>query len=218
MIATRTKHGRDRMVATVADWLPKLSDWLCYTPKTYPVIVCGVPAATALVARKDLAALIVKHNPDVIARPEALKWAEFLGSGRCQAARGVQALPTSIVLHFADPETVNESINRHIVICGKLLPTAQFIPPPPMCYNCQGTGHLARSCKMATRCGLCVGNHDTRLCHGAQQHAPLDQLPPLKCIECQGPHAASDSRCLACRAAVHTHRCRIADAGPHFPI
>ena len=101
-IATRTKHGCDRMVTTVADWLPKLSDRLCYTPKTYPVIVSGVPAAAALIAHKELVALIVEHNPDVIVQPEALKQAEFLGSGRRQAACEVQALPTSIVLHFAD--------------------------------------------------------------------------------------------------------------------
>ena len=175
-IATRTKHGCDRMVATVADWLPKLSDQLCYTPKTYPVIVCGVPAAAALVARKDLAALIVEHNLDVIVWLEALKWAEFLGSCRREAAHGVQALPTSIVLHFADPATANESIDRHIVICGKLLPTANLIPPPPMCYNCQGTGHLAHSCKMATRCGLCAGNHVTVLQHAAA--CPPGSTPP----------------------------------------
>ena len=159
-IATRMENGHNRMVTTVVDWPPKLSDQLCYTPKIYPVIVCGVPAATALIAHKELTTLIAKHNLDVITWPKALQQAKFLGSGHCQAAHGVQALPTSIELHFAHPETANESIDWHIVICGKLLPTAKFIPSPPMCYNCQGTGHLVCSCKMATRCGLCMGNHD----------------------------------------------------------
>ena len=83
-IATETKAGCDKMVDTVGDWLPKLSDQLHYVQKTYPIIVHRVPAEFALLADEDgedLTALIVKHNADIIMRPEALKQAEFLAPG-----------------------------------------------------------------------------------------------------------------------------------------
>ena len=120
---------RDMMVETVEAWLPKLSDQLHYVQKTYPVIVHRVPTDfVSLVSEDggDLMALIAEHNTDIITRPDALKRAEFLAPGRNQAPHGVSP---PIVLHFADPAATNKSIDQHIALCSRLLPTAKFIPP-----------------------------------------------------------------------------------------
>ena len=222
-VATDTKEGRDMMIATVNTWLPKLSDRLKYVQKTYPVIVYGVPTACVSPASdtdEDLAALIVEHNSDILVRPEALTRAEFLApghgqTGRRQAPRGAKI---SLVLHLADPAVANKCIDRHIVLFGGLFPTAKFVPHPPRCYNCQITGHLARSCKMPTRCGLCAENHDTQQCRNMRKNSPLDQLPPLKCVGCQGPHAASDTSCPARRMAIQAHRRKITVTDFYFPV
>ena len=165
-IATETKAGCDKMVDTVGDWLPKLSDQLHYVQKTYPVIMHRVPAEFTLLAGedgKDLMALIVEHNADIIVWPEALKHAEFLAPSHSQVPHSA-SMPTSIVLHFMDPVVVNKSINQHVTLCSGLSPTAKFILCPPICFNCQHTGHFTCSCRILTRCSLCAENHDMQLC------------------------------------------------------
>ena len=207
------------MVDSVEVWLPKLSDRLHYIQETYPVIMHRVPTEEfALLADEDgedLTALIVEHNADIIVRPEALKQAEFLAPGHGRAPHSA-SMPTSIVLHFTDPVVANKSIDQHIALWGGLSPTAKFIPRPPICFNCQHTGHFTRSCRSLTRCGLCTENHDMRLCWATRKSTPPDQLPFFKCARCQGPHATADSGCPVRSAATHAHWHRITDVGPHF--
>ena len=50
-----------------------------------------------------------------------------------------------------------------------------------------------------------------------RENTPPDQLPPLKCAGCQGPHAASDSNCPARRSAIQAHRCKFTDTAFYFP-
>src|SRR6266481_7747771 len=50
-----------------------------------------------------------------------------------------------------------------------------------------------------------VEEHDTRQCHNMRKYAPPDQIPPLKCVRCQGPHAATDHSCPVQRAVVCSH-------------
>ena len=90
--------------------------------------------------------------------------------------------------------------------------------PPPQCFNCQQVGHIARHCKSGTICGLCAKGHDTCQCGTAQKDHPIDQITPLNCAGCQGPHAASDKNCPIRRAAVYQHWCNITDKGRYFPV
>ena len=207
----------DMTVDTIDQWLPKLSSQLRYIPRTYPVIVHGVPTMSVPPhideESGDLTALFCEQNTDIITCPAALKQAAFL-------ARGCGPVPCkshgSAILYFMDHEMANKSIDWHIALGGRLLPTTKFVLPPLQCYNCQHMGHPARYCKTATRCGRCAGNHDTRHCQSTNEDSPPDQPAPLKCTRCQGSHAASDNNCTAHAAAILSHWHRIAEEGPHF--
>ena len=56
---------------------------------------------------------------------------------------------------------------------------------PPRCYNCQGTGHKAFSCREPQRCGRCaqVG------------HSMNDCSSEPKCAKCSGSHSVSSRTC-----------------------
>ena len=62
------------------------------------------------------------------------------------------------------------------------------------CFNCQGQGHLARTCKEATVCGNCAqtGHH----------HRECLTLTP-KCPKCGGNHRAKDHKSRASAKAVN---------------
>ena len=173
--------GQDMMVDMIDQWLPKLSSQLHYIPRTYPVIVHGVP--TTFVPPHineesgDLVALFCEQNTDIIICPAALQQAAFLACGHGPAPHKSHG---SVILYFTDCEMANKSIDCHIALGGRLLPTAKFVPPPLQCYNCQHMGHPARYCKTATRCGCCAGNHDTWHCQSANEDSPPDQPAPLK--------------------------------------
>jgi hypothetical protein len=54
------------------------------------------------------------------------------------------------------------------------------------CHRCQRVGHLAWSCKEASRCGHCAGDHERRDC------------PPgstAKCLECNEQHPTGYRQC-----------------------
>ena len=188
-VATDMKGEHNMMIATVNTWLPKLSDQLKYVQKTYLVIVYDVPTACVSPASntdEDLMALIIEHNMDILAWPEALTQAKFMapGHGQTGCRQAPHGAKIALVLHFADPVVANNGIDWHVALFGGLFPTAKFVLHPPRCYNCQITGHLAHSSKMSTRCRLCVENHDIQQCQNMCKHTPPDQLPPLKCAGC----------------------------------
>ena len=56
----------------------------------------------------------------------------------------------------------------------------------PRCYNCQGVGHKAYSCKEAQRCGKCAQvGHSWTICQA--------EVP--KCATCTGPHTVTSRYC-----------------------
>ena len=57
---------------------------------------------------------------------------------------------------------------------------------PPQCYNCQGLGHKAFSCKEVKRCGKCAQEgHDLNNC----------QVIKPRCVMCSGPHTVMSRHC-----------------------
>ena len=161
----------------------------------------------------DVCEHLVDHNSDIFAHPSTLLSAEFLGS-KCnrtsQKARG------SLILHIADPVTANTCIDHCIAFEGSLLPTAKFVCHPPRCFNCHQTGHFAHSCQAESRCGLCMGAHNTKEYGNSRVDSPDGHPAPLKCVACGGPHTASDNSCAACRAAIGRHWVETAGTGPFY--
>ena len=196
-------------------WLPKLSDLLSLACRTYPVLVLGVPSTfDTAIDGEDLRGIIDSNN-EFIEHLSAIQHVKFLPHRRTQAASRENC---ALIIHFANPITVNCCINCHVILQGRLLPTAKYVHHPPQCYSCHWEGHLARSCRQKPCCSLCVGEHNTQDCRGTWKEGPPGRFIPLKCPRCDRPHAMMDVRCPARREAVHNHWCRIADTGPHFPV
>ena len=109
-IATTTEVGHNVLVERMDEWLPKLSDELHYSQKTYPVLVHGVPTSfNTSRDSEDIVKELIGKNSDIITHPAALQSTKFLGNthGRMhQKAHG------SLVIYFSDPTIVNACVNR----------------------------------------------------------------------------------------------------------
>ena len=196
-------------------WLPKLLDLLSLAHRTYPILILGMPSTFNMSIDGEDVRSIIDSNNEFIEHLSAIQYVEFLPHRRTQVASRENCV---LIIHFADPTTANCCIDRHVILRGRLLPTVKYVHRPPQCYSCHQEGHLARSCRQKCPCSLCTGEHNTRDCRGTWKEGPPVRFIPLKCLRCDGPHATVDIRCPAHREAVHNHWCRIADAGPHFPV
>ena len=202
-------------IEAVDDWLPRLSEHLWYSHKFYPVLVHGVPVSFDTSRDgKDVNDKLIDYNEDIMARPAALRSVEFLGGNNGRSPRTTHG---SLVLNFTDPTIANTCIGCHVALHSSLLPNVKFVHPPPCCFNCHLTGHIARFCKNERKCGLCAGDHDMRRCGSSRADRLVGQYTPLKCTVCGGPHAASGNGCPVHRAAIDRHRVEAMGAGPYYP-
>ncbi|KAG2000823.1 hypothetical protein GB937_010797 [Aspergillus fischeri] len=101
---------------------------------------------------------------------------------------------SSLLVDIGSPEGANLLIREGIVIDGEIKEVELFDPQCLItrCFNCQGYGHAARSCRANKKCGFCAaGGHSHKIC-------PLKgQKTKQRCANCAGRHIAGSQDCRA---------------------
>ena len=152
---------RDMLIGSIHEWLPQLSDSLTYIPKTYPVLIHGMPTSFDTSHDSPNINALLDVNLDIILHPSTLQHVEFL---ICNPGCLQHKTHSSVVLHFMDPTVANDCIAHQVSLHGQLLSMVKFIRHPPRCYSCHQLGHFAQACKLKRACGLHMDTHDTRSC------------------------------------------------------
>ena len=97
--------------------------------------------------------------------------------------------PLQVVLvSFSSIDDVQNIISDGVFINNLFLQPEKFIPKikPTRCFKCNKFGHVANLCKNNTHCCKC----------GSDQHSQKDcSSQSMKCVNCDGNHAASDTKC-----------------------
>ena len=165
-----SKAVQDTLIGLIHEWLPQLSDGLTYIPKTYPVLIHGVPTSFDTSHDSPDINALLDVNLDIIPHPSTLQHVEFLirNPGRLQ-----HKTHSSVVLHFMDPTVANDCIAHQVSLHGRLRSMVKFIQHPPRCYSCHQLGHFAWACKLKRACGLHTDAHNTRSCEAVpSNHRP----------------------------------------------
>ena len=134
---------RDTLINSISVWLPKLLGSLTYIPKTYPVLVHGVPTSFDRSCDSSDIHTLLDTSLDIITHPCSLQHAEFLIHNPSHLRHKAHS---SVILHFTDPDAANSCIAHQVSLHGRLLRTVKFIWRPPSCYHCHQLGHFARDC------------------------------------------------------------------------
>ena len=112
-INTDSEVGQNLLVSMVHRWLPKLSERLVHTPKSYPVLVHGFPTLHDPShdchgeEYEHLAAATVDNNPKIIMDPATLICAKYQTYGHGHSHR--QVPPMTAVL----PAVMNHTFPYH---------------------------------------------------------------------------------------------------------
>ena len=113
-----------RIISSIHEWLPQLSDGLIYIPKTYPVLIHGMPTPFDTSCDSPDINSLLDVNLDIIPHPSTLHHADFL---ICNPSRLQHKTHSSVVLHFTDPTVANDCIARQVSLHGQLLSTVKFV-------------------------------------------------------------------------------------------
>ncbi|XP_021345232.1 uncharacterized protein LOC110445137 [Mizuhopecten yessoensis] len=104
---------------------------------------------------------------------------------RILSKKNNKLVPTdTFVLTIATP-----SLPSAVVIGYQRCSVSVYIPNPLRCRNCQKYGHHEKRCRRKTVCQYCgrEGHEDQSDC----------DIANLRCVNCEGKHAASSRDCLA---------------------
>ncbi|KAH9363651.1 hypothetical protein HPB48_013665 [Haemaphysalis longicornis] len=80
---------------------------------------------------------------------------------------------------------VGGTLPEHIYLANVRSPVHPTTPRPLQCYKCGRFNHIRVTCRHATRCERCAGDHDQADCNETQ----------LKCANCQQDHKFSSPYC-----------------------
>ena len=91
-VATGSKAEHKMCTGMIQRWLPKLSDQLSYTHKTYLVLVHGIPTAFDMSCDgQDLTINLISNNANIIMHPLTLQHTEFLTQAHNQSSHKTRA-------------------------------------------------------------------------------------------------------------------------------
>jgi hypothetical protein len=89
---------------------------------------------------------------------------------------------------------------NHLIVCNRQCELDDYIAygRSTQCRNCQAYGHPAALCRNSPRCAVCADPHETKehpcalpIC----KKGPACTHPPIRCVNCDAPHKASDPNC-----------------------
>jgi len=93
------------------------------------------------------------------------------------------------------------SIGRqNLIVCNRECQLDDYISygRSTQCRNCQIYGHPAALCRNDSCCAVCAGPHETKA-HPCTlptcKKGPSCTHPPIRCVNCNAPHKASDPNC-----------------------
>ena len=147
----------------------------------YPIKINNVRTDAILqpngVVKEDALAALNDSNNTQLAK---LSW---LSSRHVRKAYG------SMVVFFTKGSEAARFLRDGFFTVGGESAYARVFEPntgPPRCYNCQGLGHKAFSCKEAKRCGKCAQEgHDFNNCQAIEP----------RCVMCSGSHTVMSRHC-----------------------
>ena len=105
------------------------------------------------------------------------------------SARQARKAYGSMVVFFTRGSESERFLREGFINVGEESAYVRVFEPncgPPRCYNCQGTGHKAFSCKESRRCGNCA--------QVGHSHSECIVSEP-KCALCSGPHSMTSRAC-----------------------
>jgi len=89
---------------------------------------------------------------------------------------------------------------QHLIVCNRQCELDDYIAygRSTQCRKCQAYGHPAALCRNNPRCAVCADSHETKehpctlpIC----KKGPACIHPPIRCVNCNAPHKASDPNC-----------------------
>ena len=109
----------------------------------------------------------------------------------------------SMVFAVATQEEQSHCLNKGLLIAGRRVTVVKFKTHSQysQCFRCQGFGHDPAKCTNRVACKLCAGKHYSRShhCTTCQASTECDHIK-LKCINCEGQHAANSLACEILKA------------------
>lgn len=102
----------------------------------------------------------------------------------------------SVCIAFSTEAEAKRAISKGLFIAGTNHRVEKMIsvPQSTQCKNCQGFGHIDKSCTKSTSCGLCAKPHRTEehMCSSCSVKGTSCEHSIYKCSNCDGNHAAMD--------------------------
>ncbi|KAJ7731165.1 hypothetical protein DFH07DRAFT_694294, partial [Mycena maculata] len=121
---------------------------------TYSVVINGIPSTFDVSSEEGILRL-EDDNPDILL-PFSVARVRWLRKPRSNFG--------SIVVEIRDTKSANQSIDTGLSFDFSLYTVHKLTAKITQCFNCQGYGHITKSCKKAASCGLCAGGHATKVC------------------------------------------------------
>jgi len=109
----------------------------------------------------------------------------------------------SIVFNIKTIEEQNYCIKNGLTFYGSQFNVTKFksFSEKTQCYKCQGFGHNPKNCNKKPVCRYCGKNHYTKthVCRECKKDGLCDHTQ-LKCVNCEGNHAADSINCEIVKA------------------
>ncbi len=190
LLQTTTQEAREALEKDTK-WVSEVYGSAVVVRRSFPVMIHGMRISEFDTGNQAaIKERIETENRSLHPGLEVVK-ARWCHGGNTVVGRG-RKLYSSLVLHVATAEIADSLIRKHLIEASEIKRVERYDQAAAaiQCFNCQGEGHMARSCPNPTRCAECSQAHDTR---SHQEKAPG---APKACAGCGGTgHAAYEKVC-----------------------